>query len=326
MRVALIDHSYHKTTKSTEFFSELLARIGSVHRFYDESWCRGENLWRREFAEADYDLIIIWQAHEAFAALSGRHDNVLFVPMYDAMLWGNKFYWKKTFATAKCLSFSHKLHQEITRRDGTSRYFKYFPDPVRFPTISDFDAIRAFFWYRMKKIEPKLVFDLCRDVEIEKFTLHNAPDPEQALPKIARPPSNIAQFEVTTWFDSAEHYRETLLQHNLFFAPRPSEGIGMSFLEAMACGLCVVAPNAPTMNEYITDGTNGLLYAMERRFPLDVSRIKEIGARARETVERGYAEWQKQTAELIDFIATPKSRLPSGRSAKAWSKGLLPFF
>ena len=314
MRIAAIDHSYHETTKSTDFFFEILSTLGSVHRFHDESWCGGKNDWRLNFYESDYDLIVVWQIHEAFSALSGRHDNVLFVPMYDAMFKGshlNDFYWKNEFGQAKCLSFCRKLHQEITRRNGTSRYFKYFPDPADYDIASDFSEIRPFFWYRRGKIDTNLAFELCADTEIKKFMIHNAPDPGQELLSIGNFPKNISNYEITTWFEKPSDYRQALLKNNIFFVPRPVEGIGMAFLEAMASGLCVVAPDLPTMNEYIANGTNGMLYSFERRFPLNFARAREIGARARETVERGFADWQRQLPDLLDFIATPKSRLKS---------------
>src|ERR1700722_12064207 len=118
MRIAFIDHSYHKTTKSTGFLTKILAEIGEVHFFYDDSWRQENDPWRQEkqddwrhnFIESNYDLIIIFQVHEAFSALSGKHDNVVFVPMYDAMIAESEFYWKKAFGKAKCLSFSRKLH------------------------------------------------------------------------------------------------------------------------------------------------------------------------------------------------------------------------
>lgn len=306
MRIALIDHSYRKTTQSIGFFHEILAAIGSVEHFYDEAWCGGENLWRTTFNEFDYDLVVIFQAHQVFEALSGQHKNVVFVPMYDGMLTaGNQFHWVAEFGKARIVSFSRTLHQEVTRRNALSRYFKCFPDPNQFQTVSDFDEIRPFFWYRVASINPDLVFDLCNDAKARSITLHNAPDPEQPPLSISKLPSCLSDIKVTHWFENSEHYRKTLTNHNVYFAPRPSEGIGMSFLEAMASGLCVVAPDFPTMNEYIADGTNGLLYSPNRRFQLDFSRAKEIGARARETVERGFVDWQRSIPEMIEFITAP---------------------
>lgn len=305
MRIALIDHSYRQTTQSIGFFHEILAALGSIQHFYDETWRGGENLWRTTFNESDYDLIVIFQVHEAFAVLSGKHPNVVFVPMYDGMLSGGQFHWKPEFAKARTVSFSRALHQEVTKRDGLSRYFKYFPDPTNFKTVSDFEEIRPFYWYRTADISPDLVFAFCKDGKAKSITLHNAPDPEQPPLSISSLPSCLSDIKVTRWFETSGHYRETLTQHNVFFAPRAVEGIGMSFIEAMASGLCVVAPNSPTMNEYIADGTNGLLYSLDRRLPLDFSRAKEIGARARETVERGYADWRRAIPELTEFLAAP---------------------
>jgi glycosyltransferase involved in cell wall biosynthesis len=42
----------------------------------------------------------------------------------------------------------------------------------------------------------------------------------------------------------------------------------MSLLETMAMGLCVVAPDTPTHNEYISDGITGLLYDLADVRPL----------------------------------------------------------
>lgn len=311
MQIALIDHSYHERTKSTRFFSEILEGIGNVRRFYDDSWCDGPESWKEQFDENAYDLIVICQIHKAFSALSGKHDNVVFVPMYDAMLDGSRFYWSRSFNKAKCLAFSQKLHEEVTRRGATSRYFKYFPDPAGHQAVTDFSEIRPFFWYRSKDIGLDLITELCSATQIANLSIHNAPDPGQPPLSAPRFPPNISRVETSTWFADADAYREALLKSNVFFSPRMREGIGMAFLEAMASGLCVVAPDFPTMNEYIANGTNGILYSPGRTSPLDFSRARDIGGGARETAERGFADWQISLADLKEFLVTPKQRLES---------------
>lgn len=311
MQIALIDHSYHETTKSTCFFSDILEEIGNVRRFYDDSWCGGPESWKAEFDETAYDLIVVWQVHKAFSALSGKHENVVFVPMYDAMLDSSRFYWNRSFNTAKCLAFSRKLHEEVTRRGATSRYFRYFPDPARYRSVTDFSEIRPFFWYRSKDIAPDLVAKLCSATPIANLAIHNAPDPGQPLLPAPRFPPNVSHIEISTWSADVLAYREALLKSNVFFSPRMREGIGMAFLEAMASGLCVVAPDFPTMNEYIANGTNGILYSLDQTSPLDFSRAQDMGARARETVERGFADWQSSLADLKEFLVTPMLRSES---------------
>ncbi len=78
------------------------------------------------------------------------------------------------------------------------------------------------------------------------------------LPLSTRPSVRARSiFPVSSWFRDAGEYLDMLAAANVFFAPRRAEGIGMSFLEAMAMGLCVVAPRGPTMSEYIENGRNG---------------------------------------------------------------------
>jgi hypothetical protein len=89
----------------------------------------------------------------------------------------------------------------------------------------------------------------------------------------------------------------------------------MSVIEAMARGLCVVTPNNPTMNEYITHGVDGLLYDPARPAPLDFSMAAAIGQTARETIARGHAEWQAQLPGLLEFLHMPMQALKAGKGS-----------
>jgi len=61
------------------------------------------------------------------------------------------------------------------------------------------------------------------------------------------------------WFFNRNEYEKILCSKQIYIAPRIKEGIGLSFL-SMAAGRVVVAPNFPTMNEYIIHTENGYLY------------------------------------------------------------------
>ena len=65
-----------------------------------------------------------------FALLSGRHPNVTFAPMYDAMWRGGAFTWKPSFNAAKILCFSWALRAEVMRRAPVHTHVQYFPDPA----------------------------------------------------------------------------------------------------------------------------------------------------------------------------------------------------
>jgi glycosyltransferase involved in cell wall biosynthesis len=312
MRIAYIGHAYHQKTGSTRFFIELLERFATVEPWIGEPGSSSAWQWRADFDESRYDIIVVFQLHEAFDLLSGRHPNVVFVPMYDAMFWAGNFYWKPSFNKAKIACFSWALRQEVMHRDAIYAGFQYFPDPSGYTVIDDFSALRGFMWYRRREIPPDLVFGLCGDVEFERFVVHDAPDPEHAMTETVIRPPNVRRLDRTSWSADGTEYDAALRDSNIFFAPRPREGIGMSFLEAMARGHCVVAQDAPTMNEYISHGSNGLLWNPERRGPLDFSAARSIGARARESIERGHQRWLTSIPALLDFVATPTAALRDG--------------
>jgi GT2 family glycosyltransferase len=306
MQIAFIDHIYHQKTRSNRFLIDLLEQQGVVDLWFGEPRSKPTDSWGVGFDEARYDAIVIFQLHEAFDLLSGRHPNVIFIPMYDAMFVGGEFYWKAKFNSAKVVCFSWALRQEVMRRGAVNAGFQYFPDPAQYHIVDNFDTLRGFFWYRRRDIPPSLIFRLCRGAEFERFIVHDAPDPgHESEITWNTPPSHIRNIQHTSWFANAEEYDARLRDANIVFAPRSREGIGMSALEAMASGQCVVAPNAPTMNEYISNGLNGMLYVPGRLSRLDFSAARMIGARARESVERGHKRWLTSIADFVDFVVTP---------------------
>lgn len=312
MRIAFIDHSFHRKTGSSRFLIEILNRAGTVDLIDDHSWDKSTPHDPTPIDPAGYDVVIVFQAHEAFRRLAGPHDNLVFVPMYDAMVWRGQFYWDRGFEAAKVLSFSWALHEEVRRRTPYSLSVQYYPDPGPPPPPPVAGPPDAFFWYRVESIRPERVFDLARGTTFARLTIHNVPDPAQGAGGGWQAPPGVGELALTDWFASPADYLEVLRRHRVFFAPRPLEGIGMSFLEAMAAGLCVAAPDAPTMNEYIAHGTNGLLYPFPftgSPAPLDFSDAVALGRRARDSVERGRDRWLAAVPNLLDYVATPKRQL-----------------
>ena len=319
MRIAYIGHAYHQKTRSTRFLIDLLQPHATIDLFFGEPGQMANWSWAAEFDETRYDVIIIFQIHEAFDLLSGRHPNVVFMPMYDGMFrGGTDFYWKAAFNAAKCVCFSWALRQEVMRQGAVHASFQYYPDPTQYPVVEDFSTLRGFMWYRTRTITPDHAFRLSHSAKFERFVVHYAPDPGHENEGDWTVPPHIGRLDVTRWSADRNAYAASLRDANVFFAPRLIEGIGMSFLEAMASGLCVVAPDRPTMNEYISSGTNGLLYASDRGTPLDFSDARRIGARARESIERGHQRWLTGIPALLDFIVTPT------KTVRAWEKAVIP--
>jgi len=312
MKIGFVGHSHHQVTRSSNFFLEVLQRIGTVHCLWDDTW-RGEKATDPSPLIADADLVVVWQSVRYAQLLARRgHRNVVYVPMYDAAKALRRSFWS-ALKDIKVLNFSSALHQRVQSLGAAqSAYFQYFPDPAAHTPVTDFTTLRAFFWQRQQRPSWDDVRGLMPPGCFTSVHLHQAVDPGVPLPQ---PPSasdrEAFTLEVTQWLPERSDLLRRLASSNVYFAPRLDEGIGLAFLEAMAMGMAVCAHDRPTHNEYIVDGVNGFLYRLgETRHP-DWSRAESIGRRARTMVAEGYARWQLDQARLVDFLTDPQ---PSRRA------------
>jgi glycosyltransferase involved in cell wall biosynthesis len=98
-----------------------------------------------------------------------------------------------------------------------------------------------------------------------------------------------------------EKYLELLKKSNIYIAPRTIEGIGISFLEAMALGMVVVAYNNGTMNEYIKHNYNGYLFD-SKNYHIDFDNIDVVLKNSRTIAQNGWIKWEKDKDIICDFI------------------------
>jgi glycosyltransferase involved in cell wall biosynthesis len=190
---------------------------------------------------------------------------------------------------------------------------QYYPDPAQYQ-FAEVEGSRlvGFFWQRRDEITWRHIRALVDGTKFERLLLHLAPDPGFRAESPSRSDLDTHSISVSTWFRDQSDYAVLCARANVYFAPRIREGIGMSFLEAMARGNCVVAADQPTMNEYIRHGENGLLFDPRCPEPLDFSCAKELGRRARSWVESGHTAWVEAQESLLEYLATPVRSLKRG--------------
>jgi hypothetical protein len=325
-RIAYIDHSFHRSTRSTEFLPEILERRGHVvDHFWDGAWQGGKPVAWSDVAS--HDVVIMFQSFCRPAASYFRqsHPNVVYIPMLDQFgLWQGPLYnlsafWEP-FQGSKVLNFSNAM-QSMTTAFGIASHFVRYYQPVAAPPAAAREGLHGFFWLRRELQLPwKTIRQLIEGVRFDSFHLHLATDPGTPAPQLPSP-EDIARHRITTstWFEHRADLHAVMDRANVYFAPRAEEGIGQSFLEAMARGQCVVAPNHGTMNEYILPGVNGLLFDIHNPQPLDFSEVARLGARARESTIAGRAAWEAAEEELVRFILTPSEALYVGRYQHAFA-------
>jgi glycosyltransferase involved in cell wall biosynthesis len=220
---------------------------------------------------------------------------------------------------------------------------KYFKDPAQFNEPSWAGGRTLTYWNRRGMVSPAFLERFCRTLAIDTVLYRNELDPGADPRGAFELPETIggARVErVERTPNRADHWK-MIQAANVVIAPRLVEGVGMVFLEAMARGCAVFAADAPTMNEYITHLSNGILFrrrsfalravrSLQSRlsragvFPLracirgiddrqDWSRFRSldleaIGRAARADHTAGYRAWQASIPDCALFILGSPTR------------------
>lgn len=301
-RLAFIDHSFHIKSTATQFLIELLSKKFDVKVFWDDSWNGGTSSDLKVIKDEGFDFLIFFQMmhydHKIIEKLN--FEQVIFIPMYDGIVHMHDYEWRE-YAAYKFINFSKKLHDKLVNFGIQSLYIQYFPN------VSNFEAVntrykKGFFWQRTNFLEWDTIIKLIDKTNFKSFHFHSASDPLQEKMIPSDKDQKKFNITITDWFEEKEEFLKVLRNSNVFFAPRLYEGIGMAFLEAMAMGMCVIAPDHPTMNEYIENGHTGLLYDPFSPEALDFSNAEEISKNAKEYCSVGYNNWQKKKESINQFI------------------------
>ncbi len=316
-KAAFIDHSFKKKSGSSEFFTDILAENYTTDVYWDDSWLKKPGVRLSEIEKKNYDLVVFFQVLNASkrSLLKHKIKNAVFVPMYDSAYSVKDEHWKK-LSPFKFINFSKTLHDKLVRLNLNSLNVQYFCPPDANPDFSTNHKLNGFFWQRYDRVNWNHISAIIKHAPFKKIHIHKAIDPPGYD---FYPPTEeeLGQYNITIseWFQKREDYLQIMNSTDVFFVPRKFEGIGMSFIEAMSMGKCVVAPNFPTMNEYITHGYNGLLYDLEKIPPLDFSQVEEISRNAYETVKKGYEKWNQDKVRILEFCDAP-TRYWNGNGSK----------
>ena len=297
-KLLYIGHAYHNKTKSSQFIQELLKTKYDITKYdfdpYNDSFEIFKQLDGKRF-----DTVVLWQIMPSIKQLKKylSFDKIVFFPMYDGVGNMDGGFWSE-YACCNIINFSKTLHNECLKRGFSSHYIQYFPKPISTSNMGDEKSV--FLWQRINLINPNTVNSVIGAENIDHLCIHNAPDPKHAF---VEPPEEFVQkTEITEWFNTKEDLLNHIQKSAIYFAPRLKEGIGISFLEAMAMGRCVIAPNNPTMNEYIENGKTGYLYDIEKPVKIELQNIREIQKNTQEYIEKGYNNWEKNKFEILKWI------------------------
>ena len=260
-------------------------------------------------------LLILWQL-EHLAAWASCFCPVLVFPMHDLTRLTPDSY-LASLRNVEWISFSRALHQRLSGLGLSSHYLQYAPDPAGFPQASWDQGAKAYFWERMPaELDERAVRRILAGLGVDSLEVRKLGDSQFS----SQDKGEREQAE--RGWKAREAYLQTLRRFNVYVAPRRHEGIGLAFLEAMAMGMCVVAENQSTANEYILSGQNGILYGGGRDHlfspphtsPIELERM---GNAARESIGQIHQNWLETRGKINQCVKSLLERPLIKRSPPA---------
>jgi glycosyltransferase involved in cell wall biosynthesis len=290
--IDFLTHPHHRYTQTFEWLKEATGR--PVRMLYGDPDTLREYLLSLQ--RNPPQLLILFQL-EHLAAWASHFCPVLVFPMHDLTRLTPDSY-LVSLRNVEWISFSRALHQRLSGLGLSSHYLQYAPDPAGFPQASWDQGAKAYFWERMPaELDERAVRRILAGLGVDSLEVRKLGDSQFSSQ------GKGEREQAERGWKAREAYLQTLRRFNVYVAPRRHEGIGLAFLEAMAMGMCVVAENQPTANEYILSGKNGILYAggEERIYQprrVEPAELARMGREARETIRRIHGEWLAKKVEI----------------------------
>ena len=256
---------------------------------------------------------------------------IVWLPMWDQAQGYDQAWWNRLPKNVHIVSFSEQVCAKANAAGLPLLQLKYYKDPATFKPVSWQAGRVIFYWNRTGLIGPKFLEQLCRSLQAKKLIFRGQIDPRIDKNVSYKLPDKFGETIIeSVSMSSQEVYIKKLDEANIFIAPRKNEGVGMTFIEALAKGCCVISYDAPTMNEYIHSGGNGIL--LRNHYPSFIENLmgkrptdttsgtafhlsdtqpwekiagydfESLGSNARQDAEAGFKTWQTKIDDYANFM------------------------
>jgi glycosyltransferase involved in cell wall biosynthesis len=289
-------------------------------------------------APADSPLIFC-QVLPPKAILEQPNSKIVWIPMWDHARYLSDQNWAALPKTLRIVAFSNVVTEKSQAAKLPTLRLQYFKNPVDFPVAQWNQGRVLFYWNRVGLYRHDFLKAFCRALNIDTLLLRDTLDVRIPTQGRLNLPTKLGQTEVRQLHNvnTYSSYISALSPANIYLAPRLYEGVGMTFIEALAKGCAVFSYNAPTANEYIQHGKSGYflnnvpihwsirraMFGLRRRLvPFGIKKtdfedfladcqkwsefstldLQKMGENARADQFIGYERWQHQIDEYARFV------------------------
>ncbi len=297
MKIAFLGRKCHIATQSDGFLLKILNEIGDVKLIRREEFTEEQCL--EQIKGHQPDLVIFFQTRPSITHHLWKLRGVrkIWVPMWEGV---------EPLPRMRCLahricgietiSFCEELHRFMITRGMHSLLAQYFPEPnLERVSHRATPPYTVFCWQRESEIGLKTIQEVFPNGTVEKV-IYKTDLPVASLPSF---PFEVEHLQ--GWL-TKEALMAKVQQADYYLAPRCYEGIGFSFLEALALGKIVISYHGATMNEYIQDGVNGHLFNKNGPISKAWPPPAELKEKVLETAEFAYARWLRDREKLKAFL------------------------
>lgn len=295
-----IRHAYHSKTKSNDFLIDILKSSFNITLFDIDPYTQNIEEMLKSVPAKDFDVLLLFQLPIDGNLIKKyiKFKKGVFFPMFDGAPDRKNHIWL-SWKDFNIINFSKTLHLELLNLGLSSFYIQYFPKPI---DVELGNEKSVFFWHRITKLNINIFEKIFKSLSIENVHIHKATDPQN---EFVNPTLDNLNIEYSTWYNSKNDMLKDIEKCSIYIAPRLYEGIGMSFLEAMGMGRCVIATDTATMNEYIVDGKTGILYDFDNPCLNKQYDIRAIQKNTFNYINDGYIKWEKEKYKIINYIDYP---------------------
>jgi FkbM family methyltransferase len=247
---------------------------------------------------------------------------VVWIPMWNNVQMMTASNWASIPKSIRILAYSPLISERSMAAGLETLLVRYAPDPDRFAATSWSQGNVLYYWNRVGMVSRQALIRLCAELNIRKVLFRPTLDPGIPQDRAYSLSTELEGIEVekVPFFDTSADAGAFVSQANVVIAPRPSEGVGLAFLEAMAAGKAVLAVDRPTMSEYIEHGRTGILLKartawFNKRPMLSIAvsgrqnwqalrsmDLEAIGSNARTEIRALHQVWESDVAAIREFI------------------------
>ena len=251
--------------QSPALYELLISPLSPYMQFKQLGWDGESELPGFESATLRNNPILFFQLPPPESIYNDSDLRLVWIPMWDQARGYNLEWWGRLPKKMRVVSFSNEISLRARAVGLKTLDVRYFISPAECG-LADWDKPRTLlYWNRTGMVGQAFLHKLCNALDVEVLLFRQRIDPRVLSWCSYVLPEKLGNTVVKELrlapegVDAHRHYLQHLDQANIFVAPRLSEGVGLSFVEALARGCAVFAHDAPTMNEYITHKKNGFL-------------------------------------------------------------------